>query len=81
VRPEHRQCRPIGSEGHAGRIEEVVYLGTITKSYITLDATTTPLRLIAKTLSGGGASVYRVGDRVAVSWRPQDAWMLPDQDR
>jgi putative spermidine/putrescine transport system ATP-binding protein len=69
----------VGSRGEAGTVGDVVYLGMVTRIYIHLDAGDDMVAVRTNDDASGDSLVVVTGDRVLVSWRPEDAFELESE--
>ncbi|BBK29852.1 putative spermidine/putrescine transport system ATP-binding protein [Stella humosa] len=75
VRPERVRLLPESAgEGIAARVRQDVYLGHLRRWH--LDAEAGGQELVAAATDGHQSAA--IGDRVRVSWAPEDVWLLPE---
>ena len=67
---------PNGAHAEAGVVSDVVYLGMVTRLYVRLDSGDDMVAVRTNDDASGDATVFSTGDRVLVSWRPEDAFEL-----
>ncbi len=74
VRPERVRLLPESAgEGIAARVRQDVYLGHLRRWHLDSDV---GQELVAAATDGEQSAA--IGDRVRVSWSPDDVWLLPD---
>jgi putative spermidine/putrescine transport system ATP-binding protein len=78
VRPERIRVAAGGTEGVAGTISEVVYLGATTRYLIDLESGPRITASESNTEGGATAAAQRRGERVRISIRPGDVVALHD---
>jgi putative spermidine/putrescine transport system ATP-binding protein len=72
LRPERLRLLP-------GAVSDVVYLGMVTRIYVHLDSGDDMVAVRTNDDTSSDASVFSAGDRVLVSWRPEDAFELESE--
>jgi len=80
VRPEQMKLssEPSLEEGVRSlkaRVREVLYLGPVTRTWVSVPESPTPWSVLGSRDAGAGAPL-RPGDEVYISWRTQDALLL-----
>jgi putative spermidine/putrescine transport system ATP-binding protein len=70
---------PVGSRGEAGTVSDVVYLGMVTRIYVHLDSGDDMVTVRTNDDASSDALAVSTGDRVLVSWRPEDAFDLESE--
>jgi putative spermidine/putrescine transport system ATP-binding protein len=85
LRPERLRLLPAsssvpeGSRGEPGAVSDVVYLGMVTRIYVHLDSGDDMVAVRTNDDASSDATVFSAGDRVLVSWRPEDAFELESE--
>jgi putative spermidine/putrescine transport system ATP-binding protein len=67
---------PEGSHAEAGAVSDVVYLGMVTRVYVHLDGGDDMVVVRTNDDASAASPAVATGDRVLVSWRPEDAFEL-----
>jgi putative spermidine/putrescine transport system ATP-binding protein len=82
LRPERLRLLPIssavpdGARGETATVTDVVYLGMVTRVYVHLETGDDMVVVRTNDDSASDSLVVAAGDRVLVSWRPEDAFEL-----
>lgn len=70
---------PDGSNAEAGSVSDVVYLGMVTRVYVHLESGDDMVVVRTNDDASGPKLAVATGDRVLVSWRPEDAFELESE--
>jgi putative spermidine/putrescine transport system ATP-binding protein len=70
---------PDGSFAEAGTVSDVVYLGMVTRIYVHLESGDDMVVVRTNDDAAGTSLAVATGDRVLVSWRPEDAFELESE--
>ncbi len=70
---------PEGSRAEAGTVSDVVFLGMITRIYVHLDGGDDMVAVRTNDEASSDSLEVRTGDRLLVSWRPEDAFELESE--
>jgi putative spermidine/putrescine transport system ATP-binding protein len=85
LRPERLRLLPVssgvpsGSRAEPGTVSDVVYLGMVTRIYVHLDSGDDMVAMRTNDDNSGDAIAFATGDRLLVSWRPEDAFELESE--
>jgi putative spermidine/putrescine transport system ATP-binding protein len=70
---------PEGARAEAGTVGDVVFLGMVTRIYVHLDGGDDMVAVRTNDDAAGDSLEVRTGDRLLVSWRPEDAFELESE--
>jgi putative spermidine/putrescine transport system ATP-binding protein len=85
LRPERLRLLPAtgavpeGSRAETGTVRDVVYLGMVTRIYVHLDDGDDMVAVRTNDDTSADAFAVSTGDRLQVSWRPEDAFELESE--
>ena len=70
---------PHGSNAEVGTVTDVIYLGMMTRIYVHLESGDDIVAVRTNDDGASGVTALKTGERIVVSWRPEDAFELESE--